>query len=455
MFKDTQFICDLFKALNYSGISWAIMRGEDTLPSYIDNDLDILVDPNHLKNIIYAIDKTREKHHAKYIKFDKKYNFFTISIITRSGEILPIDIFTQSIFRLWEISDSFWALNNRKKHHSGGWVTPAGFSASTILFKELIRYRRIQSKHRSRVLSYYRKDSSGFKKSLRNILPSNLLAIVDDFLVTGDFDGLEKIADTLARHIQRPRLRVLIDFYYFILSLCNSLSLRSNSFMAVIIGPDGAGKTSIANCLCDQFTNNVFKESKHLTTNFNIIPSIRSVVTVLLRVVCVNVPKRKISVPGTKHSGMVVPTPKWRQVIYSIWYGIDTCLGHFVMLLHRRSNKLFIFARYYYDFFYQRGALNTPQFILKIFYYLIPKGDVVFYINRSAEDINLHKPELTIREIERQQIKIHQLNQKFNNFFEIDGFKGLEVSVQQCRSYILNRLHRKIHYDIINTLKIN
>jgi thymidylate kinase len=200
--------------------------------------------------------------------------------------------------------------------------------------------------------------------------------------------------------------------------------------MIVIIGPDGSGKTTIANELILKLkADNI--NATHSTMHFEILPPLKNFINPFL--------KNKIDSSheeGALHVGMKKPNSVIKGLVYVIWYAFDYFLGSFKVLKTKQKKEVIIFARYYYDYYYQLGHLNTPKWIIKIFENLVPKPNFIFTISRSAKAIYKLKPELTVKEIERQQIEIEKIFYKRNNAFIINGDKGIEDTTKQILEII-------------------
>ena len=201
--------------------------------------------------------------------------------------------------------------------------------------------------------------------------------------------------------------------------------------LIAIIGPDGCGKTTIAN----ELIINLKKEginAEHSAMHFQILPKLKDLINPFL--------KNKIDSShkeGEYYAGMKnKPNSKFKGSIYVIWYALDYFFGHFKIARIAKKRKVIIFARYYYDYYFQRGHSNTPQLIIKFFENFIPKPDLIITISRPAEEIFNLKPELSVPEIKRQQNIIKLLLTNRKNSYIIDGTKGIKDSVFQIYSLI-------------------
>jgi thymidylate kinase len=196
--------------------------------------------------------------------------------------------------------------------------------------------------------------------------------------------------------------------------------------LIIIIGPDGSGKTTIANEIIDIMKKRDIK-THHLAMNFEILPKLRDLINPF------RVNKIEVShVEGEYYGGMKnKANSKIKGMILATWYTIDYFLGNIKLIKWNYNNEIVIFARYFYDYYFQRGHINTPKYYLRILEVFIPKPDFIFTIKRNAKDIFDLKPELSIEEIQRQQDIIDTLLLKKDNAYIIDGNKGIDDTLDQ------------------------
>lgn len=196
--------------------------------------------------------------------------------------------------------------------------------------------------------------------------------------------------------------------------------------LIIILGPDGCGKTTIANKVVDFFSiKNII--CHHLAMNFEVLPKLRDIINPFR--------KNKIKathIEGEYYGGMKVkPSSMLRGMLIVGWYALDYFLGYIKLFKWHKNNESVIFARYYYDYYFQRGYLNTPKWYIRMLEALVPKPDYIFTIDRDAEDIFKLKPELSIEEINKQQNAIRKLLKHKKNAYVINGRNGIDDTVRQ------------------------
>lgn len=197
---------------------------------------------------------------------------------------------------------------------------------------------------------------------------------------------------------------------------------HSRSFI-VFLGPDGCGKTTIIDqvaAVCSETGQRV----EQCTFNFGLLPSLSSLLG----------RKQKVTMEGAENAGMVSPLSLPRSLILCCWYGLDLILGH--IRLWRTPDTLFIFSRFYMDFFYQRAHRKAPSWLLKIFLFFGPKPKHIIVLKRDPQAIFAQKPELSVEEIKLQYELIHRHLSKYSGYAEIDATQGIETTVQNVLATI-------------------
>lgn len=200
--------------------------------------------------------------------------------------------------------------------------------------------------------------------------------------------------------------------------------------LIVFIGPDGCGKTTVATRVKMHLEENGASTCL-FELNYGILPRFRDIASFLLR--------RKIGkshepgeyLAGMKHS----PNTPLRSTAYMLWYALDYFIGRFKYNSSGNDQHV-IFARFVYDYGYQRAYSRAPRMIYRLMLTLAPKPDFVFTINRDGKEIFTGKPELTVEEIRRQQESISSLLADKPYFHVLDGKQGVDATVASALSLI-------------------
>jgi thymidylate kinase len=208
--------------------------------------------------------------------------------------------------------------------------------------------------------------------------------------------------------------------------------------LIVVIGPDGCGKTTLAEGVIASLGSS-FKSKEHIATNFGVLPTFGDMKTVLKKLIG----KKHVNpyahedgeyLAGMKHK----PNSTFKSLVLCLWYGLDYILGHFKVKRAKNNNSLIVFARYFYDFYYQRVHANLPHSFCKVIEIFIPQPDAIIFLRREPHSIYKIKPELTQNEIERQNNAILLHFQDYKNFYIVDAELGFKITLEKVNEIIKN-----------------
>jgi hypothetical protein len=201
--------------------------------------------------------------------------------------------------------------------------------------------------------------------------------------------------------------------------------------LIVFIGPDGSGKTTVATQVKLHLEESGATARFFLELNYGILPRFRDIFSFLLRTKVGKSHEPGEYLAGMKHG----PNSPLKSTVYMLWYGIDYFIGRF-KYDSSGNNQHVIFARFVYDYGYQRAYSRAPRIIYRLVLALSPKPDFVFTIIRDGKEIFNGKPELTVEEIRRQQDSINSLLAGKPYFHVLDGKQGVDATVASALALI-------------------
>lgn len=206
---------------------------------------------------------------------------------------------------------------------------------------------------------------------------------------------------------------------------------RKTGLFVVFLSPDGGGKTSVARAVLQRLATN-FEKTKYLYWRPGVLPEIRDLVRLRFR------PKEartNFEPHGRKDQGRMVSYFRF------FYYTFDLILGYFKLGYLKYVGTLIVMDRYYYDFLIDRKRYGfnisdrLPKLILKI----IPKPDIVFYLDNSSRNLHSRKQELTLNELERQIQMFRRLITKLPHSYTINTDKSLPAVVDEVCALIIRR----------------
>lgn len=173
---------------------------------------------------------------------------------------------------------------------------------------------------------------------------------------------------------------------------------RPGAFV-VLVGPDGSGKTSVAESLSQSAKGDFFSVSLH---HFSIktFPRLASLMG-----------RTRNDPDYTRpNSGTNAPIQsRWRALIYTVYYGAELLVYSHMRIKRRlRLGQLVIFDRYLHDWFFQRSYRNVSREAIRWLLANAVKPQLVVYLRGDPVAIHARKPELSVSEIRHQQELIEQ-----------------------------------------------
>lgn len=433
----------ILKALEEAGVRWAILRNAEGLPYFVHYDIDLLVASGHLRKAEKVVVGCAEAYGWQLLACLDKYRYRCL-ILAKPGderEYLPIDLVSDCLYRAWSITDANFGLSMRVQSSKGVWVVPQGFEAATTVLKELLPHGRLRGVLREetkiKIARGAREDSGTFLRATTHVLGIDLAGVLLKYCQSEDWKGLSDIATRLRARTCSLAPRMWPRLLAYVWKTVRHYWRPPLNVFVAILGPDGSGKTTIANELCRRMYKHPFKLCKHVATNFGVLPQLKE-----LRAAVGLLVRKQVALPRTgiaeahDSATQLQVLPVWRSMIYILWYGLDMWLGRFMLRRWRGLGGLIVFARYYDDYYYQYAHKRTPRWFISLIGAMAPKPDLILYIDRDAEEIHKGKSELTPDEIERQQKIIKALLRYRRNAVIIDGRKGVEDTVQQVMSYV-------------------
>lgn len=228
----------------------------------------------------------------------------------------------------------------------------------------------------------------------------------------------------------------LVPFRYLKAFLFNSR--KPSGVFVVLVGPDGSGKTTVAESLIRKGKNSFFSVSLF---HFS-IPTFPRLAKLLGR----GSREPDYTLPNSGTSAPI--QSKSRALIYTIYYGLELFFYSHLRLRRRlRQGELVIFDRYLHDWMFQRSYRNMSRPAIRWLLSRSVSPELVVYLTGNPVEINFRKPELSVSEISYQQTLIES---DLMPFWEGRGVTTVKLSstaltVDEIVKMILNKLTRNIH----------
>lgn len=208
---------------------------------------------------------------------------------------------------------------------------------------------------------------------------------------------------------------------------------RQRGMLIALLGPDGAGKTSLAQSLVDD----VNLKARHIYMGLNVNAS------------TIGLPTSRWLHKQKKTSGKA--NPLWRGLV-SLLSFCDRFISYHLRCATARylrfRGKIVILDRYIYDsWISQPAATSGKRFRKRLFEDGSPTPDLVVLLDAPGEMLLARKGEHTAEWLETQRVAYLALKKRLPQMVVIDATRTLEEVRQEVTSLISNlrRTNRKAY----------
>ena len=206
------------------------------------------------------------------------------------------------------------------------------------------------------------------------------------------------------------------------------MKLDKKPLHVVLLGPDGSGKSSVAQALIQRPGLAFEFRSLHRWT-LGILPPLEAIVDWLERRGWLKRPEP--ASPQGRHAEVHRPLPAWLSGAIVSYHALDMALARISLRRMRGRAGLVLFDRSFLDFLVLPGHAAVPRWFMRLCWAAVAKPDLVLYLDRDPAAIYRDKPELTEQEIERQQRAIETLISHMPQALRVDARHGLAATVDR------------------------
>ena len=187
----------------------------------------------------------------------------------------------------------------------------------------------------------------------------------------------------------------------------------------VLLGPDGSGKSSVADALTD-----LIREGGRSVARYHWRPRILW-------------SRKTEPSEGTSNQPHLLPERGWLLSFFCyLYFFADFVLFSAARLRLRKHGHIIVYERYFYDVRVhpRRYKLRTMPRLAAWLCYWIPKPDRIVVLVGDSEIIHSRKPELPLSEIDRQAAQLRNI---FSNNSDALFFDVTKVSAERIAQAIV------------------
>lgn len=436
MTKET-FLASIFAELNKHEVDYFVYGSYKSLPIDTDgSDIDMVVAEKHILIFEATLKSIYNDNNVSLASYytnstTKFYRFITtnwgvqIDVFYKELSYRGVPYFPTEKLRKDIIlhNNLVYALNEQK-----------GFYVD--YFKEIIHNGKVKEKYVLALLNALECRKDDIIQEVIELYGEEAGSLIER---NSTIDGLSKIGKALQRLMKKHILgKHPWTVYRDRFQSLTRLFMPRPGYVIVVEGTDGSGKSTIINHISP-----ILNECFHRYVFYSHLrPKAIPDLGVILGKKSADEPEHVNSDPhGQKQSGILGSLIRWG------YYMIDYTFGYLKKVciqIHSKS-KVFIFDRYYYDYYIdqKRSRTKLPNWILRFGEMLIAKPDLILCLGGDPEKIYARKPETSLQEVERQTNVLKHFCETHQNAVWIDTTTTIEQSCDDAMQAIVSMMSKR------------
>ncbi|MGH1571169.1 hypothetical protein ACRAWG_11370 [Methylobacterium sp. P31] len=237
-------------------ISYCVLHGYEAFPEAPGSDVDIVVSRDvSAAELAQLFEDNSTQLGAKVVRQDGYHFLLNGETDEHRPFILDLDISLDC-----EVGDAYLysgedILRSRRRH-DGIWIPAAHIQFSWYLARRVIK-KGILEAHERRLTFLFRQDPAGCACAVRRFFSDGNAGLIEEAARSGDWSAIRgnlgALHSELLRtvYLRRPGRTVLGKFARVGRCALKLIAPR-RGFVLVLLGPDGAGKSSVSSAICEQ-----------------------------------------------------------------------------------------------------------------------------------------------------------------------------------------------------------
>jgi thymidylate kinase len=442
--NQSQFVKEFFYRLNRSDVVYCILKNFEQLPGQPGRDVDLWIKESDFKKCRQIMFEVAQELGWDLLAASLRLRFMN------AGEYYFIKNDSPTLVCVLDISPfSHWKgvsyLDHRvlskhlQTHPKGFKVAAPGLEAASLIFRGAME-GVIKDRDKPRVAECLESDPQGFLDVLQEPFGPRQAETILAAARAGNWDFLEQNMKGFQKTILQRALRrhpffQIKQWLRYYAAVWRARLRPSHGFFITLLGPDGAGKTTIAKLLVESDAiKNIFPRQKYFYRRFE----------VPWKNLILQIKRTGVNLDAEiREDRSVVPMEPLKAVIYATYLASEYFTGHFFLRWWKSNAGLVVFDRYFYDYLVFEDFTRCPWWLLFLLAKIVPRPDAMVYLQNDAATIYARKPERSIPEINRQIKICERLVAGLPNSFTINSSNAPGKMVDDIKNIIIRNLQER------------
>lgn len=399
----------LFETWSRQDVDFVVLRNYERLPHAVSNDIDVLITPGSLRKAEALLVECAERCGLQLCNRAEFQPLSLFFVHADSAEPIHVDLFHSLTWRGFRLLSAEEVLALKRPCDSF-WIPHPVHEAIVNLLNHLLYRGSVRDKYKTQITEVLTAAPAFGLACLSEIFGMEPARQLVGWIASSDWHAIEG-------HAGRLRLLVLLRRLAFapgetvrhLLADAWRLAKRfahPPGLAIALLGPDGAGKSTVAEGLPSSLTG-VLSTPKaryvHWKPRFN--------------------PVRGEGAPTTNPYADD-PRPAPLSFLFLGAHIVQFWIG-WVLLVRPRlfANGLVVLDRYYFDIVLdpRRYRLSLPRMLLTTSLRLVPRPDLVVYLDAATSVLRFRKQELPVPDLDRIRSRLYQVSSVLNSPAIVDA----------------------------------
>lgn len=429
-----QILLRVCETLDKAGVRYCMLHGYENYPQQIGSDVDILIDqgvtPDELAKLLR---NNRTQIGADIVS---RRGYCVVLAAKGAPAFLCLDFTTHPDVNGLRFCDGSTVLTGRRRH-GWFWIPEVSTEFGCYLARTIAK-GSLDERKEMRLQELYSQDPARCERQIENFWSGTSQAVIAAAARSGDWRKVRADLSEFQTELMRS-IASMSPGAYFGAKAKRMLGWLGNiwrpqGISVVLLGPDGAGKSSIVDGLPPRVSD-VFARSYC----WGFAPPLHRLF------------RRRRQRTDEPHK--LPPRAAFVSLVRAGYWFAYALGSELVLRITVARSTLVLYDRHFVDILVdaKRYRYGGPQWILDLIWRFMPKPDLVILLDAPAEVLQQRKQEVPFEETARQRNAYLSLMRQIKNGHIVDASRSREQVadqvVQVIARYLSNRIDRHLGFD--------